>query len=111
MAVEGWTESSQARAADVAARFAPANPACFIYTDIERDGMMQGPNIAATKEFAQGTPVPVILSGGVTTYDDIESALPLARDGVVGIIIGRALYEETIELKSALRMVASTNAG
>lgn len=111
VAVEGWTESSGVRALDLAARFAPARPASFIYTDIERDGMMQGPNIAATREFAAGTSVPVILSGGVSTYKDISAALPLARDGVVGIIIGRALYEGAINLKTALRMVASEDAG
>lgn len=111
VAVEGWTESSGIRAADLAARFAPARPASFIYTDIERDGMMQGPNIAATREFAAGTSVPVILSGGVSTYEDIRAALPLARDGVVGIIIGRALYEGAINLRTALRMMASGDAG
>jgi phosphoribosylformimino-5-aminoimidazole carboxamide ribotide isomerase len=111
VAVEGWTESSGIRASDLAQRFARVRPASFIYTDIERDGMMQGPNIAATREFAAGTSVPVILSGGVSTYDDIKAALPLARDGVIGIIIGRALYEGAIDLKTALSMMASGDVG
>ena len=84
---------------DLAARFDSAGPAAFIYTDIERDGMMQGPNIEATTEFARNTSTPVILSGGMSTLSDVEKALPLEKEGVMGIIIGRALYEGTIDLE------------
>lgn len=102
VAVEGWTESTAIAASDLAARFEEANPVSFIYTDIERDGMMKGPNIAATKEFARRTKTPVILSGGVSSLHDIKQALPLEKDGVSGIIIGRALYEGDIKLEDAI---------
>lgn len=104
VAVEGWTETSRVSAADVAARFDPARPFYFIYTDIERDGMMKGPNIAATRAFARATDTPVILSGGVSTLDDVRNALPLESDGVAGVIIGRALYEGTINVQDAIRL-------
>ena len=83
------------KATDLAARYADSPPVSFIYTDIDRDGMMRGPNIEATEDFARNTLVPVILSGGVTTLADIERVLALEKSGVVGIIIGRALYEGT----------------
>lgn len=105
VAVEGWTETSEVSASDVAARFDPARPVYFIYTDIERDGMMKGPNIAATRVFARATHTPVILSGGVSSLDDIRNALPLEIDGVAGVIIGRALYEGTINVKEAIALV------
>jgi phosphoribosylformimino-5-aminoimidazole carboxamide ribotide isomerase len=105
VAVQGWTESAGVSANALAARLGPAKPVAFIYTDIDRDGMMRGPNIEATRSFAAGTGIPVILSGGVSTVSDIEAALPLEKDGVIGIIIGRALYEGTIDLKAAVRLV------
>jgi phosphoribosylformimino-5-aminoimidazole carboxamide ribotide isomerase len=110
VAVEGWTQSAHVKASDLAARFDSADPAAFIYTDIERDGMMQGPNIEATKEFARNTSTPVILSGGMSTLSDVEKALPLEKEGVMGIIIGRALYEGTIDLKEALKLAERKNA-
>lgn len=111
VAVEGWTESTRISASELAARFKEANPALFIYTDIERDGMMKGPNIAATREFARSTSTPVILSGGVSTLGDVNAALPLEKDGVTGIIIGRALYEGRIDLEAAIRLTKKDNAG
>ncbi|MGO9570750.1 MAG: 1-(5-phosphoribosyl)-5-[(5-phosphoribosylamino)methylideneamino]imidazole-4-carboxamide isomerase [Desulfomonilaceae bacterium] len=110
VAVEGWTESAHVKASDLAARFDSASPSAFIYTDIERDGMMQGPNIEATKEFASKTSTPVILSGGMSTLSDVKKALPLEKDGVMGIIIGRALYEGTIDLKEAIDLAKKGNA-
>ena len=104
VAVEGWTEATTLRAAELAARFGSVGPVSFIYTDIERDGMMKGPNIEATREFARGTSVPVILSGGISTLADVERGVSLEPDGVMGIIIGRALYEGAIDLKDALRV-------
>jgi phosphoribosylformimino-5-aminoimidazole carboxamide ribotide isomerase len=105
VAVEGWTESTNKRAAELADRFSATPPVRFIYTDIERDGMMCGPNIESTREFARSTRVPVILSGGVSVFGDLERIVPLEKDGVVGIIIGRALYEESIDLKEAIEFL------
>ncbi len=111
VAVEGWTESSDLKASQVAARFEELRPVSFIYTDIERDGMMKGPNLLATKDFACRTSVPVILSGGVSGRADLAAALPLEKDGVMGIIIGRALYEGALDLTEAIRMVETRDAG
>jgi phosphoribosylformimino-5-aminoimidazole carboxamide ribotide isomerase len=105
VAVEGWTESTDRRALELARLFDSAGVASFIYTDIERDGMMSGPNLDATREFAEGTETPVILSGGVSTLEDVRRAVPLAKAGVTGIIIGRALYEGSIDLRDAIGLV------
>jgi phosphoribosylformimino-5-aminoimidazole carboxamide ribotide isomerase len=110
VAVEGWTESAKITALDLAAHFASRDVASFIYTDIERDGMMLGPNIPATREFARNTPRPVILSGGISSLDDVRKALPLGQEGVTGIIIGRALYEGAIKLEDAIQLAERQNA-
>ncbi|MDQ7782714.1 MAG: 1-(5-phosphoribosyl)-5-[(5-phosphoribosylamino)methylideneamino]imidazole-4-carboxamide isomerase [Desulfomonilaceae bacterium] len=110
VAVQGWTESTDIKASRLAARFEAAGPVAFIYTDIERDGMMTGPNIHATRDFASGTSVPVILSGGVSAYADIIAALPLEKSGVIGIITGRALYEGAIDLREAIRIAENRDA-
>lgn len=104
VAVQGWTESANVSAVQLAARLNAGSPAAFIYTDIDRDGMMRGPNIEATREFALGAKSPVILSGGVSTISDVERILPLEKNGVMGIIIGRALYEGKIDLNEAVRL-------
>lgn len=111
VAVEGWTESANMGASDLARHFDSAGAVSFIYTDIERDGMMRGPNIDATRDFARSVSTPVILSGGVSKRDDIEAALPLERDGVTGIIVGRALYENKIDLSDAVKLGLKRNAG
>jgi phosphoribosylformimino-5-aminoimidazole carboxamide ribotide isomerase len=105
VAVQGWTEATAIKAGELAARFDDLSPWGFIYTDIDRDGMMKGPNFSATEEFAESVKTPVVLSGGVSTYRDIDKALPLENSGVMGIIIGRALYEGSIRLKQAIQMV------
>ncbi len=110
VAVEGWTESTNMKASDLAAMYDKCPPSWFIYTDIERDGMMQGPNIEATREFARSTRSPVILSGGVSKVSDVERILPLEEDGVLGIIIGRALYEGAIDLQEVVKLVGGSDA-
>ena len=72
--------------------------------------MMAGPNIEATRDFAQNTSIPVILSGGVSELGDIERALPLKKDGVVGVIVGRALYEGAIDLADAIALTEKAHA-
>jgi phosphoribosylformimino-5-aminoimidazole carboxamide ribotide isomerase len=104
LAVEGWVETSTQDALDVAQALAPLEPAVFIYTDIHRDGMQTGPNIAATQRLARGVPIPVIASGGVSNLTDIANLLPLAQDGVIGVITGKALYAGTLDFQEALRL-------
>jgi phosphoribosylformimino-5-aminoimidazole carboxamide ribotide isomerase len=99
VAAEGWLRQSERSAVDLARACAGWPPAAIIYTDISRDGMLAGPNLEATAELAAAVPVPVIASGGVTTLDDVAR---LARRGLAGCIIGRALYEGRLELPAAL---------
>jgi phosphoribosylformimino-5-aminoimidazole carboxamide ribotide isomerase len=99
LAVEGWEAGVGRTAADFLAEVSQADLAAVIYTDISKDGMLAGPNFDATEELAKRAAVPVIASGGVTTMDDV---LELARRGVPACILGRSLYEETIELPALL---------
>ncbi|MGC8659024.1 MAG: 1-(5-phosphoribosyl)-5-[(5-phosphoribosylamino)methylideneamino]imidazole-4-carboxamide isomerase, partial [Desulfomonilaceae bacterium] len=102
VAVQGWTESTELDAGELASKYDLYGPRSFIYTDIERDGMMVGPNFSATQTFARAVKTEVILSGGVSTIDDVKRASALENDGVKGIIIGRALYEGAINLRDAI---------
>jgi phosphoribosylformimino-5-aminoimidazole carboxamide ribotide isomerase len=99
VATEGWLETSQVRAVELAQGFAREKIAAIIYTDIETDGMLSGPNLGALDEMAKAVDVPVIASGGVATADDITR---LTKLPVAGCIIGRALYEGTLKLADAL---------
>jgi phosphoribosylformimino-5-aminoimidazole carboxamide ribotide isomerase len=103
-AVEGWTEISSRPALTVAKELAALKPAAIIYTDISRDGVKKGVNVDATRAMAQAVPVPVIASGGVSSLKDIEALKPLEPFGVIGVIIGRALYDGNIDLAEAIRL-------
>ncbi len=102
LAVEGWTETTQRTAAEVARELAPLSPAAIIYTDISRDGVKRGVNVEATRNLARATDIPVIASGGVSSLDDITALLPLELLGVIGVITGRALYDGNLDLKEAI---------
>ncbi len=102
VATDGWLHTSTTSAIELARQFAAEPLAAIIYTDISRDGMLQGPNLAAMGEMKTAALLPVIASGGVTTADDVRA---LARIGLDGCIIGRALYEGTITLADALAAV------
>ncbi|MBW2268778.1 MAG: 1-(5-phosphoribosyl)-5-[(5-phosphoribosylamino)methylideneamino]imidazole-4-carboxamide isomerase [Deltaproteobacteria bacterium] len=106
VAVEGWLETSETRAAELAPRFERAGVAAIVYTDIARDGMLSGPNLEATAELADAVSIPVIVSGGVSSQDDLVAAAALAPRGIAGAIIGRALYTGDVDLASALERVA-----
>ena len=105
VAVEGWTETTANRAIDLVKALEEKGVAAIVFTDIKRDGMMGGPNTESTRELAEATRIPLIASGGVTTLDHISELLTIEASGVEGIIIGRALYEKTIDLKEALALV------
>jgi phosphoribosylformimino-5-aminoimidazole carboxamide ribotide isomerase len=107
VAAEGWLEVSERTALDLARQCAAWPLAAIIYTDITRDGMLKGPNVEATAELVRAVSVPVIASGGVTTLDDVAR---LARVGVAGAVIGRALYEGRLDLAAAI-LVARKEAG
>lgn len=99
VATDGWLHTSTTSAIELARQFAAEPLAAIIYTDISRDGMLQGPNLAAMAEMNSAVDLPVVASGGVTTADDVRA---LARIGLDGCIIGRALYEDTLTLADAL---------
>lgn len=106
VAVEGWKETTPERALDLVKTLEEKGVAAIVFTDIKRDGMMRGPNITSTKELAEATAIPLIASGGVTTLDHIRELLTLEACGVTGIIIGRALYEGSIDVARALALVS-----
>ena len=99
VAVEGWAETSDLSTLDLAARFADAGVAAIVFTDVERDGVMEGANVAATARLAQATSIPVIASGGVSGPGDLAA---LKAAGAAGAIVGRALYDGTLDLAQAL---------
>jgi len=105
VAVEGWAETSDVRAVDLAKKFADAGVAAIVYTDIERDGAMGGPNVEATAALAKASGIPVIASGGVSSLDDLRALKAHAGDGIVGVISGRALYDGRIDLGQAVRLL------
>ena len=101
VAVEGWAEVTDVKAVDLAKRFRNDGVSSIVYTDIARDGMMQGVNVAATCQLAREAGIPVIASGGVTNMDDVHALAAVAGDGIVGAITGRAIYEGTLDLAAA----------
>lgn len=101
VATEGWSKLSQHDVIDLAKHFERYGVEAIIYTDISRDGMMQGVNVEATVRLAQAVNIPVIASGGVTSIADIERLCAVADEGVAGVVIGRALYEGGLDLAQA----------
>ena len=106
VATHGWAEESEHEAIDLARRFEDQGVAAIVYTDISRDGMMQGVNVEATRKLAKSIGVPVIASGGVTDLDCIIKLNEVKDAGIEGVIIGRALYEGTISLSEAMACIA-----
>lgn len=98
VAVEGWIEESETTIFDMAQRFEDAGATAIVYTDIERDGTEEGPNIVLTKELAEKVHIPVIASGGVGTMKHVKEIQKLEEHGVEGLIIGRALYEKRLNI-------------
>ena len=104
VATDGWAEVSTVRADDLARRFEADGVAAIVYTDIARDGMMQGVNVEATLAMAQASSIPVIASGGITNIEDIRALVSVADQGICGAITGRAVYEGTLDLAAAQRL-------
>ena len=103
VASHGWMQTSEATVVELARQFTNWPLAAIVYTDIGRDGMLSGPNIAALVELANAVPIPVIASGGVSTPADVQQ---LAEKKLAGCIIGRALYEGTIDLAQLLKVLS-----
>jgi phosphoribosylformimino-5-aminoimidazole carboxamide ribotide isomerase len=104
VATDGWAETSEIQAADLARRFEGDGVSAIVYTDIARDGMMQGVNVEATLAMAEASSIPVIASGGITNLDDIRALSAVAHRGICGAITGRAIYEGTLDVAEAQQL-------
>lgn len=105
VAVSGWKETSGEDAVEVGLRLAQSGVSHIVYTDIDRDGMLGGPNLGATREVARAAGIPVFASGGVSSLDDLARLSGLREDGVAGAIVGRALYTGGLDLRAALELL------
>jgi phosphoribosylformimino-5-aminoimidazole carboxamide ribotide isomerase len=105
VAVEGWAETSELDAIELARRFGDAGVAAIVYTDIDRDGVLKGLNLPATAELARATSIPVIASGGLAGIDDVEALLAPEYALLEGAITGRALYDGRLDAKAALALI------
>lgn len=107
VATDGWAQVSNIPTLELARRFEDAGAAAIVFTDIDRDGMLEGVNLTATRALAAGIGIPVIASGGVASLADI-TALHHAPEGIAGAIVGRALYEGQIDARAALAAASTT---
>jgi phosphoribosylformimino-5-aminoimidazole carboxamide ribotide isomerase len=110
VAVEGWAETSELTALEVAKRFEAAGVAAIVHTDVSRDGMLKGPNLDATVALAEAISVPVIASGGFASIEDIRALLAPRAKKLAGAILGRALYDGRIDAAAALQLVRAARA-
>lgn len=104
VAIKGWKQVTKVNAVDLAKEMVDLGVGSIIFTDIQRDGMLEGPNFKSTKELAVAVGVPVIISGGVSGYKDIEHAKKLEKYGIDSVIIGKALYTGKVDLKQAIKI-------
>ena len=109
VAVEGWAETSELTAIDLARRFEDAGVAAIIYTDIERDGVLKGLNLPATAELARAVDIPVIASGGLASMEDIRALTRPEYAMLEGAITGRALYDGRIDPRQALAVLGGAS--
>jgi phosphoribosylformimino-5-aminoimidazole carboxamide ribotide isomerase len=107
VATRGWLETTEVKAVDLARELAEYGATTFIFTDISRDGMMEGPNVQAIADLARESGQTVIASGGVSRYEDLERLAQYADEGIGGAIIGKALYTGAIDLTEAHRRLGA----
>ncbi len=105
VATEGWADVSELTTTDLAQCFVDSGVAAIIHTDIDRDGVLAGPNVAASAELARAVPIPVIVSGGVSSLEDLKAVKAEAASGIAGVISGRAIYDGRIDLKDAVALL------
>ena len=104
VAVQGWAEVTDVTAVELAKKFEGFGVSAIIYTDISRDGMLQGPNLEATRSLAEAVAIPVIASGGVSSLKDIEDLMAIEASGITGVITGKAVYTGAIKLSEAIAL-------
>jgi phosphoribosylformimino-5-aminoimidazole carboxamide ribotide isomerase len=105
VATEGWTQTSSIQAEELGKQLAEEGAETFIFTDISKDGMLSGPNVEAVVRMAKATGKNVIASGGISSLDDLKKIMSYCREGVVGTIVGKALYTKQFTLAEALKEV------
>ena len=110
VAVEGWAETSEVTALEIARRFEDAGVAAIVFTDIARDGLLKGLNIDATIDLAESISIPVIASGGLASIEDVKALLAPRAKKLAGAIAGRALYDGRLDPASALALVRDARA-
>jgi phosphoribosylformimino-5-aminoimidazole carboxamide ribotide isomerase len=110
VAVQGWAETSELSALDIARRFEDVGVAAIIYTDIARDGMLRGLNLDATIALAEAISIPVIASGGLASLDDVKALLEPRAKKLEGAIVGRALYDGRLDARAALDLIRAARA-
>jgi len=110
VATQGWAETSELTALELARRFEDAGVAAIIYTDISRDGLLKGLNLDATIALAEAISVPVVASGGLASIDDVKALLEPRARKLQGAIAGRALYDGRLDAGEALRMIRAARA-
>ena len=111
VAIQGWAEITPHRVVDLARRFEGDGVSAIVYTDIGRDGMMTGLNVAATHALAEAIKIPVIASGGITNLDDIRALCAVAASGITAAITGRAIYEGTLDFAAGQRLADELTGG
>jgi len=111
VAVEGWAETSELSALEIAKRFEDVGVAAIIYTDVTRDGMLKGLNLDATIALAEAISIPVVASGGLASIDDVKAMLEPRAAKLEGAIAGRALYDERLDAAEALRLIKKAKSG
>ena len=104
VAIQGWNEVVSLEATDLTKQFGGMGLSAVIFTDIERDGMGTGLNFQSTRDLARSISIPVIASGGVSRIEDIEHLMGLESDGIIGVVVGRALYTGQVDLEEAIRI-------
>ncbi|MEI2742844.1 MAG: 1-(5-phosphoribosyl)-5-[(5-phosphoribosylamino)methylideneamino]imidazole-4-carboxamide isomerase [Candidatus Competibacter sp.] len=109
VAVNGWSKLSKHNVIELAQTFERYGVEAIVYTDISRDGMMQGVNVEATVRLARAISIPVIASGGVSTLDDVRALCAVEQEGIMGAIIGRALYDGAIDLAAAQQIAGAAS--
>ena len=106
VAVDGWEVSGNVEVGALAREMAKAGVKTIIYTDISRDGTLEGVNVEATAKLARESGIKVVASGGVKSIDDIKALLPYERDGIEGVIVGKSIYTGSLDLSEAIKVAA-----